>query len=642
MTATSDPAATRAPCAPPAQWSAFRVGNLPAEVLDALEVHLGTCPVCAAQLDQLPEPPDPLVAELGKPLSPAALTADEARRITDLIEQIGPRSARSELPATGPRLAVGDRLGPYQLHALLGEGGMGQVFRASDSHLGRTVAVKVIAARHWGNPEAVARFRREMQTLARLDHPHIVRAYHADQVEGTLYLAMEYVHGTTLAELVRQHGPLPVAEACAYLAQVADAVQHAHEHGLVHRDIKPGNLIRTADSGPDRVKVLDLGLACLREPMSGSGDLTSAGQSLGTPEYMPPEQWDDSHTVDIRADLYSLGCTLYYLLAGRPPFSAQDYQSRHQLWQAHAQASLPPLREARPDVPAALEAVLQKLLAKAPADRYATPAEVRSALLPFAAPETPSAPREPPTEAYVSAPETSGTRRPPASGRRHRLGRWVLAGAGVAFFLLILVGWRWGFPARNQVEAPLTIVSFKISHYRGDPPVFQGDLGLLSPFTREDDDVRVVAQLSTPAYYYLIAFLPDGREELCFPSDPSTVPPLRADLTYPPEPDRLYGLTDGIGVQAFVLFASKEPLPPYAAWKDPNRPDLWRDWRAVQPPEGVWWGDETELRLLNREERGVREKHRQPAEVAALHHYFQERPNRSALRVVAFSVLAKP
>jgi serine/threonine-protein kinase len=272
-------------------------------------------------------------------------------------------------------------LGQYVLLDLLGAGGMGQVFKARHRRLDRIDALKVIRPECLAQPEALRRFLREARAAARLSHPNIVSVYDADEAGGTHFLALEYVEGTDLARLVREGKPLPIALACEYVRQASLGLQHAHEKGLVHRDIKPANLLLTADG--KTVKILDLGLARLHdfdENRHSGSELTRTGTVMGTPDYMAPEQALDSHQVDIRADVYSLGCTLYFLLSGRPPF-AQGSLTQKLLW--HQQRDPEPLENLRPDLPAALAEVVRRLLAKKPEDRYATPLEVAHALEPF-------------------------------------------------------------------------------------------------------------------------------------------------------------------------------------------------------------------------------------------------------------------
>jgi formylglycine-generating enzyme required for sulfatase activity/tRNA A-37 threonylcarbamoyl transferase component Bud32 len=271
-------------------------------------------------------------------------------------------------------------LGQYVLLERLGEGGMGQVFKARHRTLGRIVALKLIRKERIANPDAVKRFHREVRAAAALSHPNIVTAYDADQVGDTHFFAMEYVEGIDLAKLVKNKGPLPIPQACEYIREAALGLQHAFEKGLVHRDIKPANLLVAVSSGRSVVKLLDLGLARLHHADGeddSSGMLTREGAVMGTPDYIAPEQAMNSHTIDIRADLYSLGCTFYYLLTGRPPFpggSMGEKLVKHQLTEPD------PVEQLRPDVPPQVAAIVRKLLAKKPEDRYQTPAELAAAL----------------------------------------------------------------------------------------------------------------------------------------------------------------------------------------------------------------------------------------------------------------------
>ncbi len=272
-------------------------------------------------------------------------------------------------------------LGPYVLQERLGEGGMGTVFKAHHTFLNRPVAIKLINEAQLSSPSAADRFLLEMQLAAHLDHPHIVRAFDAGKVGDRYYLAMELIQGETLARLVQQRGPLPVSWACACVRQAALGLQHASENGLVHRDIKPSNLmLSTPRTGPPVVKVLDLGLARLQRG-EGSRDLTRTGTVMGTMDYLAPEQALDPRAVDVRADIYSLGCTLFFLLAGRPPFTGGTEAQR--LLQ-HQQQEAPAVESLRPDVPPAVAAVVRRMLAKRPEQRFQTPGEVAALLEPFA------------------------------------------------------------------------------------------------------------------------------------------------------------------------------------------------------------------------------------------------------------------
>jgi hypothetical protein len=258
---------------------------------------------------------------------------------------------------------------------------MGTVYKALHTSLKRVVAIKVLPPERVHDPHFLARFRREMEAVGKLNHPHVVQATDAGEAGGRHFLVMEFIDGPNLARVVELCGPLAVADACELARQAALGLQGAHEHGLVHRDVKPSNLI-LAPGG--RVKLLDLGLVRLLGDAPVT-ELTGSGQALGTPDFMAPEQGSGSRGVDIRADLYSLGCTLYKLLAGEPPFGGPEYDSALKKLRAHAEVPPPPIRGRREDVPEGLAAVLDRLLAKDPDGRYATPAEVAATLEPFAA-----------------------------------------------------------------------------------------------------------------------------------------------------------------------------------------------------------------------------------------------------------------
>jgi hypothetical protein len=280
-------------------------------------------------------------------------------------------------PASGQPI----RLRDYELLELLGQGGMGAVYKALHLRLDKVVALKVLPARRMADANAVSRFDREMKAVGKLDHPHIVRATDAGEVAGMRYLVMEFVDGLDVGRISRFAGPLAVADACEIVRQAAQGLQHVHEAGLVHRDIKPSNLILT-EAG--HVKILDLGLALLRDTAAGelNEELTDSNQILGTLNYMAPEQCTGSHVVDIRADLYSLAATLYKLLAGVAPFA--ETSSPAEKMQALINESPESILTVRSDVPEELAAVLHGTLAKDPQERLASPGELAAALAPFA------------------------------------------------------------------------------------------------------------------------------------------------------------------------------------------------------------------------------------------------------------------
>jgi serine/threonine protein kinase len=267
------------------------------------------------------------------------------------------------------KVLIGQSLDHYLLHDLVGGGGMGAVFRASDTRLDREVAVKVIP--NLGRDlESMRRFQVEAQSAAKLDHPHIARVYYVGETEAWSYIVFEYVEGTNLRDLVIRDGPLTVDDAVCYTVQVADALQHASERSVVHRDIKPSNVLVTPEGF---IKVVDMGLARTTSFDRPNQDLTVSGVTLGTFDYISPEQASNPRAADVRSDLYSLGCTLYYFLTGRPPF-ADGNAFQKLLMHGSVEPADPSLF--RDDLPPDLVAIIRKLMAKRPDDRYQTPEDL--------------------------------------------------------------------------------------------------------------------------------------------------------------------------------------------------------------------------------------------------------------------------
>jgi serine/threonine protein kinase len=330
------------------QLAAYSLGKLDDAEMEAVAEHLETCDACRQTVEETP--PDKFVAAL-----------QGARQGSD--------------PAVPPELANHPR---FHVVRELGRGGMGVVYLAEQHLMERPVAIKVISKSLMDNPKAVERFRGEVRAAAKLDHKNIVRVWDADQAGNLQMLVMEYVEGLSLAEVLERKGPLPVAQACQYVQQAALALQHAFEQGMVHRDLKPHNLMLLPANG--LVKVLDFGLAKVASEQRQGKGVTAENTVMGTPEYLAPEQATDPRTADIRADIYSLGCTLYCLLAGRPPFVEPTAM---QTVLAHRDKQAVMLHERRADVPPELSAVVARMLAKDPAQRYQTPQEVADALAPF-------------------------------------------------------------------------------------------------------------------------------------------------------------------------------------------------------------------------------------------------------------------
>jgi serine/threonine-protein kinase len=268
----------------------------------------------------------------------------------------------------------GFTLGKYRLLRLLGAGGMSSVYLAEHATLKSKAAVKVLPVKRVDQTSYLARFEREARQSARLSHPNIVRTFDLDTAGSIHFIAMEYIDGIDLHAKVKRDGPLPVREAAEYIRQAALGLQHAHEEGLVHRDIKAANLML---DGRGTVKVLDLGLALAGGDEDGSLTREHDEKVLGTADYLAPEQATDSHKADRRSDIYSLGCTLYYLLIGKPPFASGKLAER---LQAHLTKPPPNLVEQRPDVPIAIADLYFRMLQKHPDGRPQSAQEVADAL----------------------------------------------------------------------------------------------------------------------------------------------------------------------------------------------------------------------------------------------------------------------
>jgi tetratricopeptide (TPR) repeat protein/predicted Ser/Thr protein kinase len=417
---------------PPSVLRAYATNELPPHETDAINRHLVVCPDCRRTLDALLGGTATPVSQLTPPPDFAAGRPSDAQPTRP--SPLGRASVpQVQTPGVPPQLNGHPR---YRVLKVLGEGGMGTVYLAEQVRMGRKVALKVIHPHLLHRDSALPRFLHEVRAAARLSHPNIVQAFDADEAGGMHFFVMEYVKGMTLAKYLEREGPLPVHVACHFARQAAHGLQHAHEHGMIHRDIKPQNLMLTAKG---QLKVLDFGLARLA---GRHGQFTGAGIVVGTADYMAPEQTKDSHTIDTRADIYALGCTLYQMLSGRVPFSGgTDIEKMIK----HAMDAPPPLRDLRPDLPEALYAVVDKMMAKAPEDRFQVPADAARALAPFVhghAQQPAPAPRAP----SVPALQHTSPVLPPvvadAPPPRRRVARWAalalaLCAAGAATALAL-------------------------------------------------------------------------------------------------------------------------------------------------------------------------------------------------------------
>lgn len=376
-------------CPTRADLSIFLSGKLSEEQIDAIGIHLEDCGPCQALLETLDDPEDTLSPQLRHRQGINTVASDSqlqlllkrAKEIGLEVYGIGDPSSLPGQPVPTPRpTGEGSQLDQYRLLEKIGQGGMGAVYKALHLRLEKVVALKVLPPGRTQDSEALARFQREIRAAGKLNHPNIITATDAREAGGVHFLVMELLDGADLAQFVRRLGPLPVSDACELVRQAAEGLQHAHEHGMVHRDVKPSNLMLCRDG---RVKVLDLGLARLRGDAPAADELTGSGQMMGTLDYMAPEQGSDARSVDIRADVYSLGCTLYHLLAGQAPFAEHTHPAKKLL--AHMSEPPPPIRAPRSPVPVELAALVERMLAKQPQQRPGTPGEVARLLRPFTA-----------------------------------------------------------------------------------------------------------------------------------------------------------------------------------------------------------------------------------------------------------------
>jgi serine/threonine protein kinase len=470
-----------------ARLAAFGRGVLDDEEMAEVETHLAECELCCQVLSTIPD--DEFVDSLRRAeghfdsdanlrrtakSSPPRSESPDAPDFEVALSYVPPGShSSSEL---GETLSAGDLDNPetpgphseldipaeladhprYRIVKRLGSGGMGTVYLAEHRLMDRSVALKVIRSDLLGNETMVERFRREVRAAARLAlHPNIVAAYDAEQAGDSHFLVMEFVEGVDLAHLVKTRGPLPCALACRAVKQAAEGLEHALQRGMVHRDIKPQNLMLTPDG---RVKILDFGLARFasetlpdllppeREAASGAearasdraARITFTDMVLGTADYIAPEQVSAPRSADIRADVYSLGCTLYYLLTGHAPFPEGTLVQK---LKAHSEQTPRPLTEARPNVPPSLALIVERMLTKDRSLRFQRPSEVAEALAPFADAVDFQITKEGDTQAVEVPSDSAGERgspprlRPSFKARARTRGAWISRVALVALFV---------------------------------------------------------------------------------------------------------------------------------------------------------------------------------------------------------------
>jgi len=431
------------------ELSDFLLGNLPDDASDVVASHLESCRNCEETVALLDSTQDPLISQLRERVEIDEYESDTVYqtaldRVQGLVSGDSDAGGRPDAAGghpSSPGTSHPDQLREYRLLEKLGEGGMGTVYKAVHTKLGRTVALKLLPNSRMRDANALNRFEREIRAVGQIDHPGVVQGTDAGETDGTHFLVMEFVEGMDLSRLGRRYGPLPIADACELIRQAAMALGHAHERQLVHRDVKPSNLMLQPDG---RVKVLDLGLALLAEIDEQALELTTTGQFVGTLDYVAPEQCDDSHDVDHRVDIYSLGATLYKLLCGEAPYERSGANSPLQRIKRWATLPIPPIGSRRTGMPDELITVIERMVAQEPAERFATAAEVAEALEPFAAnsnlpelhcraeqrPEPPGAASQ---RAHLPDVQSGGSQ--DVSGRAPKKRRGLLLAAGAVLLL---------------------------------------------------------------------------------------------------------------------------------------------------------------------------------------------------------------
>ncbi len=345
----------------------FLVGKVSAEQHAAIASFLTAHPEVLDQLD-FSDDADSFVADLLKPVS-NFLVEPAFRAGFNRAHAMGTNASQAPFP---------EQLGRFKLLQRINRSGSSAVYRAVDQISGELAALKVLPAQKLHDPLAVSRFRREMSLVGRMQHPNLVRLIDAGEADGVLFIVMELLTGCDLSQLVEAIGPVPIESACALVEQTARALEYGSQNSLVHRDVKPSNIFLT-ETG--EVKLLDLGLVRLVTEEDDS--LSRSDQLLGTIDYMAPEQAFDTRQADVRSDIYSLGCTFYKLLTGRAPFSGPQYVHMLKKVLAHSSQEMQPIRSLRPDCPDDLAAILHRMCAKQPDDRWQSPGEVIQSLTAF-------------------------------------------------------------------------------------------------------------------------------------------------------------------------------------------------------------------------------------------------------------------
>ena len=450
------------------------------------------------------------------------------------------------MPGTGANRGRVAFVGKYQIERRFSEAsGQATAYLAFDPDSERHVVLK----RYHGGPAGRPGEAEEARSLARVDSPYVAPCYGVERVDDAAYLVVKYIPGRNLAE-VRRDGPLGIAQVVSILSQLAEGVAAVHAQGLIHRDIKPANVI-LHDNGTPRL--VDFGLATYL----GSSRLR---ELCGSPPYIAPEQARaESDRINCRTDIFGLGGVLYFLLTRHAPFQGRNVGEIVERARRNAfdRAAL-----CAPGIPRRLARVVERAMATEPKDR----------------PDASALARE--LERFAARPR--------------RLRRAAIALAGLAGLVGLFLFLR---PPPSAAPA-LRIEAMAIQHHRPGQGLL-GRIGAESQAGQAEDEVRVSARLNEPAYCYLIALHPNGQTQLYYPEDATRPPPRAAELSYPLQPELVSPLSDGVGLQAYVLVASRRPLPPYAAWRARLGTLPWQSTGAA----GVWRYDGRAFDRLNRSSR---------------------------------------
>jgi serine/threonine protein kinase len=567
------------------------------------------CADCQARVGPLEGVSGGLVTELRQVcIGGAALRDSRAQAVGDQSAG-GPEEPGHPPPELG-------QVGGYQLLKKIGGGSFGAVYLARGQLLQRLVAIKVLHERHRTNTTVKARFLQEMRAIGHLTaHPNVAQAFQASEEDGTLFLVMEYVEGIDLDGMLEKQGALPVADACEVVRQAALGLQYVHEHGLVHRDIKPGNLM-LARANPHRVKVLDLGLARLLEESAQVNRGTGYEDIIGTFDYMAPEQAKDARQADYAADIYSLGCTFYHLLTGQVPFPGNNKLEKLEAHRTRQPALLVSFQR---EFPKGLQAVLSRMLAKKPAERHRAAFAVAADLEPFCKGASLGGllgSKETPTSAETKLPKL-------IFRKKLVLTSCVLAAvAVVGGWLAFYSASRKGGGSAGTAEAgenglttgeirggtPGAAVS---SPFKGwiDVKVYSGQPGRhdrtlaeegVVPL-RRDDPYKLFAEVEPAGYLYVLSIDTEGAVAPVYPWRPGewgTRPTQEKPLTrlrLPPEAEEGWKLeVPDDGMHTFILLVRTTPLD--------LSDDKLRNLLAGLPPQRPWPGREAAIWFENGKE----------------------------------------